>query len=112
MSEERYKSFAAFFPFYLEEHSDPVNRALHYVGTSLSIGILITGLVTQYYWLLLMVPFAGYGFAWVGHFIIERNRPATFQYPFWSLLGEFKMLALFVSGRLGRHLPGKKTQGA
>ena len=104
MAEKRYKTFEEFFPYYLSEHDDPRNRALHYVGTSAAIGVLGTAIVTLNPWLLLLVGPVGYGPAWIGHFIIERNRPATFTYPLWSLMGDFKMLGLFLTGRLDSYL--------
>ena len=106
MSEQkRYQTFEEFFPFYLSEHSDPLNRAFHYAGT-VSVLVLATyAVLSLQFWYLLVVPFVGYGPAWIGHFIIEKNRPATFQYPAWSLRGDFKMLGLFMTGRLKRTLP-------
>lgn len=94
------KSFAEFWPFYLQEHSNPTNRKLHFIGTSLVHLILIYAIVTQQWNLLWIVPVMGYGFAWVGHFIIEKNRPATFKHPLWSLMGDFKMFYLMLFGKL------------
>lgn len=92
MSEmKEFNSFKEFYPFYLGEHSDPVCRGLHLVGTALVLallgGIIATG-NGQLAWLL---PVVGYGFAWVGHFFFEHNKPATFKHPFYSLLGDFAM---------------------
>lgn len=81
---ERYQSFAEFYPYYLQEHSNPVCRRLHYAGSLLVLAILAYALLTQQWLWLLAMPLAGYGFAWVGHFIFEKNRPATFQYPLYS----------------------------
>ncbi|WP_413288116.1 Mpo1-like protein [Bdellovibrio sp. HCB337] len=94
------KSFAEFWPFYLKEHSNPTNRRLHFVGTLLVHLILIYSLATQQWMLLTALPILGYGFAWVGHFIIEKNRPATFTHPLWSLAGDFKMFYLMLFGKL------------
>lgn len=94
------KSFAEFWPFYLKEHSHPANRRLHFVGTLLVHLILIYSLVTQQWMLLWALPVLGYGFAWVGHFVIEKNRPATFTHPLWSLAGDFKMFYLMLFGKL------------
>ena len=99
-----HNSFAQFFPHYLREHADPRTRAFHYVGTALVIGIWLAAVVTLTWWLLLLTPVAGYVFAWVSHAFVERNKPATFTYPWWSLLADFKMFGLWVSGRLGPHL--------
>lgn len=97
----KFESFGEFFPYYLAEHSLPVCRALHYIGTVLGTSVLGYALYTQTWWMLLLFPVIGYGFAWVGHFVFEKNKPATFDYPGWSFLGDYKMLALFATGRLG-----------
>ncbi|MGS1016211.1 Mpo1-like protein [Allosphingosinicella humi] len=99
-----YKSFEEFWPFYLREHSKPRTRAFHYVGTSLVVALALAALVTGRWWLLLAMPVAGYAFAWVSHAAIERNRPATFTYPAWSLRADFKMWWLWLTGRLGPDL--------
>jgi hypothetical protein len=104
MSESRYQSFEEFWPFYLGEHRDPRNRALHYVGTTLAIGSVATAAVTLNPAWLLVAPVVGYAPAWIGHFVIEKNRPATFKYPVWSLRGDLKMLRLALSGRIGDEL--------
>lgn len=97
---ERFTSFAQFYPYYLQEHSNPVCRRLHYVGSLLVLSILGYALVTQQWLWLLAMPLAGYGFAWVGHFIFEKNRPATFDYPLWSLAGDWVMLKDAFTGRI------------
>ena len=95
-----YRSFSEFWPYYLREHSKPRTRSLHYVGTTLVVAIAAFALVTGAWLWLLFVPFAGYGFAWIAHFRVERNRPATFTYPLWSLAADFKMWGLWLTGRL------------
>lgn len=104
MTEERYTSFAAFWPFYLREHSRPFTRALHYVGTTLVIALGLFAVVTGRYWWFAAMPLAGYFFAWIAHFTVEKNRPATFTYPLWSLAADFRMWWLWLSGRLGPEL--------
>lgn len=94
------KSFAEFWPFYLQEHSNPLNRRLHFIGTFLVHVIFLYAVITQQWNLLWVVPVLGYGFAWVGHFIIEKNRPATFKHPLWSLRGDFKMFYLMLLGKM------------
>lgn len=99
-----YTTFAEFWPFYLREHSRPRTRALHYVGTSLVVALALAALVTANWWLLVALPIAGYFFAWIAHFGVEKNRPATFTYPAWSLKADFKMWWLWLTGRLGPEL--------
>ncbi len=99
-----YTSFADFWPFYLREHSKPSTRALHYAGTSLVVAIALAALVTARWWWFAALPVAGYFFAWIAHFAVEKNRPATFTYPFWSLAADFRMWGLWLTGRLGPEL--------
>ncbi len=97
---ERFNSFAEFYPFYLQEHSNDISRRMHYVGSLLVLSILGYSIANQQWALLWLVPLAGYGFAWVGHFVFEKNRPATFQYPLYSLLGDWVMLKDAFTGRI------------
>ena len=97
---ERFNSFAEFYPFYLQEHSNDISRRLHYVGSLLVLCVLAYALGTQQWLWLLSIPLIGYGFAWIGHFVFEKNRPATFQYPLYSLLGDWVMLKDAFTGRI------------
>jgi len=87
----RFDSFAAFYPFYLSEHRNPTCRALHFSGSTLVLVLIALAIVSRNAWWLLAVPLAGYGFAWLGHFGFEKNRPATFSYPAYSLMGDWVM---------------------
>lgn len=100
----KYRSFSEFWPFYLREHSKPQTRLLHYVGTSIVVAMAIFALLSGRLLWLLAIPLAGYGFAWFAHFRVERNRPATFTYPLWSLAADFKMWWLWLTGGLQAEL--------
>ncbi len=102
--ERAHSDFASFWPFYLKQHSRPETRALHYIGTTLVVAIAVFAIVTGRWWWLLAMPLAGYFFAWIAHFRVERNRPATFTYPLWSLAADFRMWWLWLTGRLGPEL--------
>ena len=100
----RKANYAEFWPYYLQEHAKPETRNLHYVGTALVIAIAVFALVTRQWILFAALPVAGYFFAWVAHFFVEKNKPATFTHPWWSLVSDFRMFFLWVSGRLGPEL--------
>lgn len=92
-------TYEEFWPYYVSEHSRPTTRTLHFVGTALVLACVALGLLVSPWWML-AAPLAGYGFAWVGHFFFERNRPATFTYPLWSLRADFRMFRLILLGRM------------
>jgi hypothetical protein len=96
-------TYAEFWPHYLRAHSKPATRALHYVGTALALAALFDGLSGNLPALAAAV-FYGYAFAWIGHFFVEKNRPATFTHPWWSLISDFRMFWLFLVGGLRSHL--------
>ena len=100
MTERRYKSFSEFWPFYVAEHSQPGTRWLHLIGTITGLGIVVYFIATGWWWLFPLGLVPGYGCAWLAHFLIEKNRPATFKYPAWSFMGDYKMIALMLSGRM------------
>jgi hypothetical protein len=97
---ERFTRFADFYPFYLAEHSNRTCRRLHFIGSLLVLNILALAFYTQQWLWLLAMPLAGYGFAWIGHFIYEKNRPATFQYPLYSFIGDWVMFKDMVTGKI------------
>jgi hypothetical protein len=109
----RYKSFSEFWPHYLREHSRPATRRIHYAGTALVLAFAVAALALGDWRLLAAVPLAGYGFAWFGHAAVERNRPATFTYPLWSLAADFRMAWLWATRRLDPELAkaGVEAQG-
>lgn len=95
-----YQTFQDFYPFYLKEHSNKTCKIFHFIGTSLVFFLLAYGLISSAYKVLWFVPIAGYGFAWIGHYVFEKNRPATFKHPFYSLRGDFTMFWHLLTGRL------------
>lgn len=97
------RNYEEFWPYYLREHARPLTRGLHYAGTALTFVFVTLALVSDRWWWL-GVPLAGYGFAWFAHFMVERNRPATFRHPLWSLISDYRMFFLWLSGRLASHL--------
>jgi hypothetical protein len=99
-SDKAFQSFAEFYPFYLSEHANDTSRRLHYIGSLLVLVVLAWTLFTQNWMLLVALPIAGYGFAWVGHFFFEKNRPATFKYPLFSFMGDWVMLRDALTGRI------------
>jgi hypothetical protein len=100
MSTERFSRFADFYPFYLCEHSDRRNRRLHFIGSTLALVCLWKLFTTAALVWLLNALLCGYGFAWIGHFFFEKNRPATFKYPLYSLMGDWVMYADIWRGRV------------
>jgi hypothetical protein len=101
MSEGRqYRRFGDFYPFYLSEHANPTSRRLHFIGTSVALALIIAAVVTQRWWLLAVAPVQGYVFAWAGHFFFEHNRPATFKYPGFSLMGDWRLWWEMLTGKL------------
>lgn len=98
--DRQFKSFREFYPFYLDEHRNSTCKLLHFIGTWLVVGIVVLSILSGNAWWLLLVPVVGYGFAWVGHFFFEKNRPATFTYPFYSLMGDWVMWKDIMVGKV------------
>jgi hypothetical protein len=96
---KKYKSLKEFYPYYLEEHQDPTTRKLHFFGTTLVILFLILFFITLNPWYFLCAPVSGYFFAWIGHFFFEKNKPATFKYPGYSLLSDFILFWHILTGK-------------
>jgi hypothetical protein len=101
---DRFHNFDEFWPFYLREHSRPATRTVHVAGTWTAVIVLLVGVLIGPWWLVLLAPVIGYGCAWISHLLIERNRPATFSHPTWSLRGDLRLAWLALSGRLGPEL--------
>ena len=110
---ERIKTFEAFWPFYLGEHSLPLTRALHFVGTTIAALLVVTAIFTMTWQPLIGAIISGYFWAWVSHYFVEKNRPATFSYPAWSFIADWRMWALMalrkLDGELKRHNITPKT---
>ncbi len=107
---KKYQHFREFYPYYLTEHSKASTRTLHYIGTTLFFVLLITGLIRGKWYYFALLPVMGYGFAWAGHFFAEKNKPATFTYPLWSLAADFKMYFDWLGGSLNRKLENALRQ--
>jgi len=97
-------SYREFWPYYLNEHKEPRTRALHLAGTGVTTLLLAAGIVTANLWFFPAAAVAGYGPAWLAHFTVEKNQPATFRYPLWSLVSDFRMAAMWLTGGLHREL--------
>jgi hypothetical protein len=105
----KYRTFSEFWPFYVLEHSQPGTRQLHFIGTTLLFICLAAIPLIGSVWFLLIGIVTAYGCAWIGHFLIEKNRPATFKYPFLSLAGDFKMYAMMLAGKMDREVERLRT---
>jgi hypothetical protein len=98
--ETRIETYAEFWDFYVQEHSQPLTRTLHFVGTSLAI-LLLIWIGSRGAWNYFPLCFVvGYAFAWISHFFVEHNKPATFKYPLWSFVSDYKMMWLMMTGRM------------
>ncbi len=106
------KTYKEFWPFYVSQHLHPVSRRLHFIGTGLTFVFLVLAIALKCWLFLLAIPICGYGFAWVGHFVFEKNRPATFKYPVWSLISDYKMFFLTLLGRMESEVQKARHNGA
>ena len=98
------RSYAEFWPYYLREHAQGATRAIHIFGTCAAVACVVAALVLHNGWIALGALLAGYGPAWIAHFFVEKNQPATFRYPLWSLFSDFRMTGAWLMGRLGPEL--------
>lgn len=98
--EERIKTYAEFWDYYVLEHSQPMTRYLHFIGTTLGLVMLVWFLRSGCYICIPLCFVVGYFFAWVSHFFVEHNKPATFKYPFWSFISDYKMVAFMLLGKM------------
>ena len=97
---KKFLTFSEFYPFYLNQHSNLTCRRLHFIGTWLVVALAISALFLGEALVLLLIPVAGYGFAWVGHFFFEHNKPATFTHPLYSLMGDWVMWKDILLGKV------------
>ncbi|MDX1506499.1 MAG: DUF962 domain-containing protein [Spongiibacter sp.] len=95
-----FSSFKEFYPYYLDEHRNTTCRRLHLCGSLLVLAVIATAVVTGHYQLLWCIPLIGYGFAWIGHFFFEHNKPATFKHPVYSFIGDWVMAKDMLTGRI------------
>jgi len=109
MAEHEINSFAEFWPYYVAEHSRPATRVLHAVGTLAGTSLIIVFLLSGRWFLLPLALVPGYSLAWIAHFFIEHNRPASFKYPLWSFLADYKMVALMLTGRMTEEVKRAQT---
>ena len=111
MAETReFQNYNDFFDFYLTQHSQPLNRWLHGFGTIIGLAVALVAITFGHPWYVLLWPVIGYGFAWAGHFLVEKNKPATFGHPWWSFISDFRMLVLMATGKLETRLSAATSQ--
>lgn len=99
MMSDRIKTYQEFYKFYLKEHQNKTSRKLHFIGTFLVFVVIVAAIYFNWSWKWIFVPLVGYGFAWVGHAFFEKNKPATFKYPLWSLMSDFKLFFEILLGK-------------
>ncbi len=104
MADEDFRTFEEFWPFYVKEHQKKATRILHFIGTTSAMACIAGGLLTKRRWLLALAPIVGYGPAWIGHFFIEGNKPASFKRPLWSLRADLVMWSKMVRFQMNDEL--------
>jgi hypothetical protein len=104
MDTPRFETFEEFWPFYVKQHARKGTRILHFIGTTAAMACVAGGIFTKRRWLLALAPVVGYGHAWIGHFFIEKNKPATFAHPLWSLRADFVMWSKMVRGKMSEEV--------
>ncbi|MBX6320808.1 MAG: DUF962 domain-containing protein [Rhodospirillaceae bacterium] len=105
------RDYREFWPLYVGQHAAPLTRLLHMAGTILGVAALLAALAIGSWWFVLAAPVVSYGLAWSAHFFVERNRPATFAHPLWSLRADFEMCARMLSGRMHREVARVRSAG-
>lgn len=110
MAEERIETYAAFWDFYVAEHKQPATRLLHFIGTSLGLILLFWFIKKGAYLYIPLCFVVGYAFAWFSHFVIEKNKPATFKYPFWSFISDYKMMFYILTGKMNAEVERVKSK--
>jgi hypothetical protein len=108
---ERIQGYSEFWDFYVEEHSKSLTRTLHFVGTLLGSVFLVYSIAAGRWYFLPLFLVVGYAFAWFAHFFVEKNRPATFKYPFWSFISDFKMMGYMLTGRMSSEVERVRRSG-
>ena len=98
------ETYAEFWDFYVREHSKPLTRLLHFAGTSLGLILLVWFIWLGRWYFFPLFFVVGYSFAWFAHFVVEKNKPATLIYPYWSLVSDFRMMWFMITGRMGREV--------
>ncbi|MFZ8932698.1 MAG: Mpo1-like protein [Bacteriovoracaceae bacterium] len=99
---KEFNSLEEFYPFYLSEHGNKICRRLHILGTTLSLIIITLSIIFKTYWVIPFGIIQGYAFAWIGHFVFEKNKPATFKWPLYSFICDFKMMIDWYLGKISR----------
>lgn len=99
-----YNTLNDFWPFYLSEHSHPVNRRLHFIGSTFSLIFMVMAILSLDAYFLLACLFSGYGFAWIGHFVVEKNTPATFKYPLKSFISDWRMYISILTFQIDKEM--------